>query len=399
MHRKNNPIKLGRYRTTTTFRALLMLSVDVLGYLFLHPYVIYRRFKGAAFQTENVLRIAVFRLDGIGDLVLSGPALRGLRTSFPKAHITLFVNDWSVGLAELLEGPDEIVALMAPLFKSFKGAARLKDIWMERNVLKKIGKKKRFDLAIDLRGDFLSILSAWWLGAKWFASRSSRGGGFLLTNVISQPNEGRMSEVDLNTEFVVLLTGQSLEKEKARLRPIPDSVRQSLISKMPASVGKDYLCMAVSAPYESRCYPIKEWIKVIELIQETYDKPILILGGQNDRERCASVADLADENVHSLAGQLSMVESIACIAGSRLVIGNDGGLIHVASALNRPVIQLFGPDDPVCFGHYGEHEHIIHKHCPCNPCAQNTGCRIPENWCMARIDPTEIADIAKQYLL
>ena len=397
MKGKVNPIKLGYYRTTTLLRALLMLSVDIAGYVFLFPYVLFCRFKGLGFRSGVVSSIAVFRLDGIGDLVLSGPALKALRSAFPNAHITLFVNEWSAGLAELIDGPDSVIALKAPLFKAFKGTMKFGDVLDERRMLKAISKTRGFDLAIDLRGDFLSILTAWWLGARWLASRASRGGGFLLTNVISQPEEGRIREINLNINFVALLTGSKFVSEKARLKTMSDKIRKSMLEKMPQGVGEDYICLAVAAPYESRCYPVDKWGEVIRLIRKDFKKPILILGAAGDFEKCEYVANKAGVQVFNVAGKLTIVESAACIAGARMMIGNDGGLIHIASAFDRPVVQLFGPADPVCFGHHDEHEYVIHKECPYNPCPE-TKCITPETWCMNRINPAEVYQVAAPYL-
>jgi ADP-heptose:LPS heptosyltransferase len=374
-----------------------MLITDVVGYICLFPYVIARRLKGRRFDPEKVSRIAVFRLDGIGDLVLSGPALRALRAAFPKAGVSLFVNKWSAGLADLLDGVDEVIAFEAPMFSAFKGKTDWSALFRERKILRRRGKAGPFDLAIDLRGDFLSIVEAHWLGATWLISRASRGGGFLLTNVVSQPEEGAISEVKLDLEFIERLAGKKFDIENPRLKPVPESAKGERLRTLLQVIGTDYICLAVCAPYDIRCYPTDKWVEAIALIRQKYDGPMVILGGQNDFLRCESVASRAGGKMYNAAGKLTLPETVSCIAGCRLFIGNDGGLIHIASATGRPLVQLFGPADPVCFGHYGPNEHVIQKPCPYNPCAQ-TSCLVPDNWCMAQITPGEIMDAARRYL-
>ena len=389
--------KLGFYRTTTVQRAIVMLTVDILGYALLFPYVVFRRLRGLAFDPQKVSRIAVFRLDGIGDLILSEPALKALRAAFPNAHIFLFVNKWAAGLAELLSGYDKILPLDAPMFKAFKGKLDRFAVFEERRVMRRFGMSEPFDLAIDLRGDILSIITAYWLGARWLVSRASRAGGFLLTNVIHQPEEGSISESKLNLNFVEHLSGRKFKYEKARLKLIPKPVRQRALGEFLMKIGDDYICFAVSAPYETRCYPIDKWVEVIRLIRREYYGPIVILGAGEDFEKCESVACQAGKDVYNVAGKFSLMESAACIAGARMVVGNDGALIHIASALNLPVVQIFGPADSVCFGHHGPHEYVIHKECPYNPCNQ-THCRVPQNWCMDRITSKEVFETALPYL-
>ena len=393
----NSSKKLGFYRTTTVKRAFIMLAVDILGYVLLFPYVVFRRKKGMTFDPQKATRIAVFRLDGIGDLIMSEPALKALRAVFPNAHICLFVNKWTDSIAELFSGHDEIMQLDAPMFNAFKGKLDWSDVLKERRVIRRLGRSQPFDFAIDLRGDILSIITAYWLGAQWLVSRASRAGGFLLTNVIRQLEEGNISESKLNQNFVGHLSGSKIKHEKAVLKLLPESRKQEFLNKFLMQTGKDYICLVVAAPYEARCYPVDKWVEVIELIRREYNGPIVILGAEEDFERCESVVCRAGKNVYNVAGKFSLMESVNCIAGARVLIGNDGGLIHIASAVNLPVVQLFGPADSVCFGHHGKHEHVIHKECPYNPCNE-THCRIPQNWCMDRITPEEIFETALPYL-
>lgn len=389
--------KLGYYRTTTLQRAIMMLATDIIGYVLLFPYVIMRRFRGLSFDPKKVSRIAVFRMDGIGDLILSEPALEAIRSSFPKAYIVLFVNRWASGLAKVLPGHDRIVSLDAPMFKAFKEKFDWLAVLEERRVMKRLGRLKQYDLAIDLRGDILSIIAAYWIGARWLVSRASRAGGFLLTNVISQQEEGCISESELNLNFVEHLTGRKFNHKKPALKLTANYSKQGVIEEFLSKIGSDYVCLAVSAPYETRCYPAEKWVEVIRLIQQKYDKPLVILGAEGDFERCESIARQIKKNICNTAGKFSLMESSICISGARLLIGNDGGLIHIASALNLPVVQLFGPENSVCFGHHGPNEHVIHKECLYSPCNQ-THCRNLQNWCMNLITPNEIFETASPYL-
>lgn len=378
-------------------RAIMMLVTDVIGYVLFFPYVIIRRFRGLSFDPEKVLRIAVFRLDGIGDLILSEPALEAIRSSFPKAYIVLFVNRWASGLSEILPGHDKIVSLDAPMFKAFKEKFDWLAVLEERRVMKRLGRSEQYDLAIDLRGDILSILSAYWIGARWLVSRASRAGGFLLTNVIRQQDEGKISESELNLNFVEHLTGRKFNHKNPTLKLAANYSKQGVIEKFLAEIGSDYVCLAVSAPYETRCYPVEKWVEVIRLIQQKYKKPLVILGAEEDFERCESIARQIKKNIYNMAGKFSLMESAICISGARLLIGNDGGLIHIASAFNLPVVQLFGPSNSLCFGHFNLKEHVIHKECSHNPCNENF-CKDLQNWCMNQIMPNEIFETASPYL-
>ncbi len=390
------PRKLGLYRTTTRTRALMMLAVDVCGYGVLWPWTLWRWWRGRRYHPQKVRRIAVVRPDGIGDLVLSAACIGSLKEFFPTAEVTLFVNQWSRGIAEMIPGVDKIVYLDAPFFSAFKHKLRIQEIFQERKRLKAIGAGKEFDLALDLRGDFFSILQAFWLKASYLMARPSRAGGFLLTHRVVQPQEGRVSEIELNNDFVRIVSC-SPESQTANTRPTltltPEISKPDCLS----AIGDDYLCLAVAAPYATRCYPPHLWLRLIRLIRSEYYKPMVLLGAAGEREYCQRIADQAGPSVHNLAGKLTLAQSAACIADCRMFIGSDGGLIHIASAFRRPLIQLFGPASSTCFGHFGENEYVLQEECLYNPCAE-PHCRNLPNWCMEQIAPEKIFDVARKYL-
>ncbi len=387
------PKKLGIYRTTTYLRAVAMLLVDMIGYALLLPWTIFRRYRGSGFNANKVKRIAIVRPDGIGDLILSIPSIKTLRCAFPEAELSLFVNNWASEIASMIAEIDELVPIEAVFFKAFKRNTTISAIMNERKMLKKIGKQQRYDLAIDLRGDFFSIVLAFWLSPCYLIGRGSRGGSFLLTNKITQSEEGYVSEVLLNFNLIQKIKRCKVDSQKPLLDLPPELSIQAFFKKF----GNDYICLAVAAPYETRCYPPEHWIQLIKKIGQVYENPVIVLGSKTEAQYCQGIVSQAKANIHNLAGTLSLEQTAACIARCRLFIGNDGGLIHIASAFNRPVIQLFGPASSVSFGHFGEHEYVIQKDCPYNPCAENC-CRLPEKWCMHRISPEEVFDIAKKYL-
>jgi hypothetical protein len=101
-----NKIKRCGYRTTSYVRALLILASDVAGYGVLFPYWIWRRMVSKRPAADMVRRVALFRLDGVGDLVLSEPAIEAFRRRYRQARITLFVNKWAIDVAELIPWVD-----------------------------------------------------------------------------------------------------------------------------------------------------------------------------------------------------------------------------------------------------------------------------------------------------
>ena len=382
------PLKFG-YRATTQKRALMMALANAGGYCVFWPLTLLRRLTARPLATGTSIKIAVFRLDGIGDLILSAPSLAFLRELFPDAHITLFVNAWSKGIAELIDGPDETIALDAPFFTAFKESSKFSAIRKEKRFLNRHARDHRYDLVIDLRGDLLSILPASWLRSSTLAARRTRAGGFLLSHVVDQSNEGKISEVDLNVDFIAKLFSVSPKPFPLQLQAVPTEQLSSVFTEALSGFDSGYMTLAVAAPYERRMYPIEKWRSVIQHLRSLTSIPIVILGTAKEKDRCDSVAQNF-EHVTVCAGTFSLEESAECIRRSVLFAGNDGGLSHIAAAYEVPLVQLFGPGSSVAFGHRGDRQIVLQDSCEFNACAE-VNCERPERWCMDHIDPAVVA--------
>ncbi|WP_233411043.1 lipopolysaccharide heptosyltransferase II, partial [Rugamonas violacea] len=118
---------------------------------------------------------------------------------------------------------------------------------------------------------------------------------------------------------------------------------------------------------------------------------VALLGSPKDHEVCAEVAAAAGgpAAVHNLAGRTSLAEAIALIAKADAVVANDSGLLHIASALNRPVVALYGPTDPDHAPPFSDRAAAISLRLDCAPCRQRE-CPLDHQDCMRRIDPAMV---------
>lgn len=105
--------------------------------------------------------------------------------------------------------------------------------------------------------------------------------------------------------------------------------------------------------------------------------PIALLGSPDEKPLCDSIAEkilqTSDESkLINLSGRTKMAEMIAALAFARLIIGNDSGPLHVAVALNRPAVSIYGPTDPEFVGPYGQLDRVIRFNVDCFPCRNKT---------------------------
>jgi ADP-heptose:LPS heptosyltransferase len=94
---------------------------------------------------------------------------------------------------------------------------------------------------------------------------------------------------------------------------------------------------------------------------------VILIGSPRERMVCEDVADSARGAV-DLAGMTTLSELAALIRRSTLNITNDSGPMHLAVALNRPVVSIFGPTDPIWIGPYRRPDAVLHAELPCSPC-------------------------------
>ena len=126
-----------------------------------------------------------------------------------------------------------------------------------------------------------------------------------------------------------------------------------------------------------------------EIVQEDPRTQVVLLGSPKDRDVCDAIVALAladSVRVTSLAGATKLDEAIALIAGAAAVVSNDSGLLHVASALNRPVIAIYGPTDPDHAPPFSDMARSLSLRLACSPCRQRE-CPLGHHDCMQKLAP------------
>jgi heptosyltransferase-2 len=117
------------------------------------------------------------------------------------------------------------------------------------------------------------------------------------------------------------------------------------------------------------------------------DTQIALLGSPKDRDTCRQVlaqAGAAAPNILDLADRTTLGEAIALIARADAVVANDSGLLHVASALNRPVVALYGPTDPDHAPPLSDVARALSLRLDCAPCRQRE-CPLGHHDCMEKM--------------
>ena len=270
-------------------------------------------------QDKNQLKIAIVKLSALGDIVHAAIVLQFIKKHCPNAHITWLVDARFASLLKDHPLIDELVVL--PLKESFKKSYK---------IIKTLGK---FDKIIDLQGLFKSAVVAKLLGKEIYGfSRES------VKEKIAARLYRHKFKIDYNENIIVRnlsLVGYALNFSFDRDEILKKSPCFEICKKFKNESGKKRVLIAAFASEESKIYDkFKDVIRLLEGC-EIY----LCYGSESEKARVEAIISGTSAK---LLEKLSIKDMIDFIASCDLVIGNDSGLTHLAWAVNRPSITLFG---------------------------------------------------------
>ena len=355
-------------------------------------------------------KILLIKLSALGDVVQTVPVLNKLRRRYPAARI-----DWltTPGMAELLRHNPAINTVLEFSRDSWSAPWRLAPFVSAARLAAAI-RRARYDLVLDLQGQFRSAVFARLSGAParvgfdkprpemWAASsrkfppearrhawQGAREGSWLAyTNPIAVPN------IDVHAVDRYLAVGAMLGLADGPADfsfPIP----KQAVTRIDALL--DYYDIAKAkliAIAPGTIWDTKQWRgegfaeAARHFLKNGY--AVTLVGAERERAVCAAVATAAPGCVN-LAGKTTVSELAALLARTTLVLTNDSGPMHLAVALGRPVIAVFGPTDPIWAGPYRRDGAVLRVELPCSPCYLRQLSRCPhDHACMKNISAATV---------
>jgi heptosyltransferase-1 len=367
-------------------------------------------------------RILLIKLSAVGDVVHTFPFLNRLRRQYPAARI-----DWVLkpAIAELVRHHPAIDNVV--LYPHQASPHRLRSGWQAlaaaRSVIAEL-RSVRYELVIDLHGQLRTAILALATGAPqrvgfdrpraevWRASerkipplarkhawRGAREGSWLAyTHRLSIPTLD-MHAVDRYLRFGAML---GLAEDGVDFSfAIPDSAvaRADRLLREYFS-GIDGSRLAVIAPgtiWETKHWANEGFAQVARHLM-CNGLSVALIGSNGERAVCRQVANAAPGAVN-LAGMTTLSELAALIRGAAICITNDSGPMHLAVALNRPVVSIFGPTDPLWIGPYRRPDSVLSAALACSPCYLRRLDRCPhQHACMRGVSAQAVIEMIEAIL-
>jgi lipopolysaccharide heptosyltransferase II len=328
-----------------------------------------------------VRRILLLRLERIGDLLMTLDAIALVRDAWPDAQIDLAVGSWNAPLATLIPGITTVHVLDVPWLAREGAGHRWPDLMRRARALK----AQRYDLALNFEPDIRSNWLAWLSGAPRRLGYWTGGGGPLLTESLAFDPA---AHVGVNAERLVRAAagpaGAGLAPVRARAArlQVPDAARaraQALIG----GLHRPIIGVHVNGGRESKQWHLDRFAAVARQLARDRGASIVLTGSAGDRPMVNAVAaQLTGIHVIDTAGTLDVVELAAVLSMLDVFVSSDSGPMHLASAVDTPVVALFGPADPRRYGPRAATERILRVDLPCSPCGQ---VRLPPVRCRGHV--------------
>ncbi len=350
-----------------------------------------------AAQLAAVERVLVVRLDAIGDLLLSEPALGVLRRRFPNARIDLVASPVS---AEVLQGNpnvDHLITYRAPWHVAWRGAsvawpAETARFWGVTAALA----AQNYDVGFELRGDLRDILFMAAAAPRTAVGNSFRGGGKLLH--YDAPVNAASHQVAMAVA-IASAGGPLLDADPPRVYPSAED-HGTVAAHLPGE-GVHLIGLHLGAGFPSKQLPFGHFVQVVQALHATHPAAeFLVVGAAAERRLAQALKEVTLLPVHDMTGKLTLLQTAAALSRCRLFVGNDSAPMHLAAAVGTPVVTFFGPSEPWKFHPSGVPYRLLEVDLACRPC-DYVHCvwQGDERYqCMTRQSPEGIAHAALELL-
>ena len=375
------------------------------------------------------MNILFVRLSYIGDILHATPAARWIKEQYPDAKLHWIVTP---SMVELLDGNpyvDEIIPWERDEYEAHSKKLHIPTMWRMWWELKAKLEPYKFDVAVDVQGRLITGLVLLASGAP---IRLGLGGtkelNWLFTNYKSKPStdhvikryvevaqllkEAVAKQADLDTPLKTadnLLEPETLNNVSAKKIYHMDfhvpsklhtwaeeqwetidnhtSLNRGEVEK-PLRVG-----LVLGTSWATKEWPQEKWYSLIKSLQ--YRANFVCLGGPKESTQYKPLMDSLtaegiDQIMLNMLGKTTLQEVGALIESCDVVVTADTGSLHIALALNKPVVALFGPTDPKLWGPLtGTFKVLVNDELDCLGCRKRR-CPKPDQYCMSGIDSVRV---------
>jgi ADP-heptose:LPS heptosyltransferase len=314
-------------------------------------------------STQVPRRILCLRLERIGDLLMTLPALAELRRLAPAATIDLVVGSWNAPLASAIRDVDTVETMDAAWLVRGSGGAAIPALLRQAAAWR----RRHYDLAINFEPDIRTNLLVAASGARRRIGFSTGGGAPLLDLAIE--HDPRIH----TTDNAVGLVRAAFDAPAAASRRATIAVPAESQRRADALLAPVQRSLTIGV-HVSGGRPIKQWpedrfAEIASRLAHERDAAIVLTGSADDRAMIDAVkAKLPSNRVINVSAGEDLLTVAGVLARLNLLVTGDTGPMHLAHAVGTPVVAIFGPSDPVRYAIRDTRSQVVRVDLPCSPC-------------------------------
>lgn len=346
------------------------------------------------FDRDGVRSILIINLGGIGDALLSTPAVRALAAAYPLAAVSVLASASAAEVFRTLPYIKEVCVLPV----KYRGSVSFASMAVQVGLLAGL-RKKRFDLAVNMRtiysrsGAFKMRALLWAIGAGATAGRNTEGRGGFFDVSIDETRRAARYERDYDIELVERLGAKVDDLRIDLVITAADREAASGLLSAAGISGGDILVGIHPGGKPSRRLAPERFAKAATILNRRLGCKFILTGDASEKALAADIRRMSGIEMADAAGALPLGATAAVIERCGLYISNDTANMHIAAILQRPLVAIFGPGDVTRFDPriISGRAAVIYDPVDCAPC-ERMSC--PRMDCLANVSAGEIADAA-----
>lgn len=323
------------------------------------------------------LNILIVRFSSIGDLLLTTPLLRAIRTRHPDSRITVVVREDMADTLRHNPRIDEIVTWRRGTPLQLLADRLREESWTHR---------------LDLHCSLRSYALRWLVGGRWtgypkhrvrrkllIMTHRRRGGalGHVAERYFAAARDLDVTPDDGSLEFFTSPDGEARAA--------------NFLAEQQLGADRPLIAMAPGAAHFTKRWPEARWVRLVKQLGP--DRDIVVLGGKAEESVAGAIADAARGRSASAAGRFSHDVNAAILRRAQCLVVGDTGLLHLATAVGTPVVGIYGPTVEE-FGFFPYHARaiVLQHDLDCRPCSSQGGpkCPLGHHNCLVQLEPAEV---------
>ncbi|ARV59747.1 lipopolysaccharide heptosyltransferase II [Nostocales cyanobacterium HT-58-2] len=339
-------------------------------------------------SAENILCI---RLDTIGDVLMTTPAIRALKASHSNRRITLLTSSAGASTASLVPEIDEVIVYDAPWLKATAPRLNSRPEYEMAEHLRRLNFDGAIIFTVYSQNPLPSAFLCYLADIPLRLGHCHENPYQLLTDWVKDPEPEHFVRHEVRRQLDLVATiGCHIDDERMSLR-VPEKslvTVKEILQQLGIAQQRPWVVIHPGATASSRRYPPEKFALVARSLVQDMGIQVIFTGTEPERELVMGIQTATGVLSHSLVGCLNLSELSALLSLAPLLISNNTGPVHIAAAVGTPVVDLYALTNPQ-HTPWGVPNRVLFHDVPCKNCYKSI-CPEGHQNCLQLVTPESV---------